>query len=436
MNGEEKIKVAMICHFSNKEVRQYLPLSKRRLYQFARKMLRMPKKEGGYGDIALWNYNIIEAIKERNDIELFIISAHSGLKRAMVSFDAEGIHYHFIRCEISTLLKKIIPNDNLWRALNPMSPKVKKQVNHIKPDLVLLVGTENSYYSSTILGIQGYPVYVLCQTVYNNPEFGKLDKKNASTELKILEKVRYVGVYSDKHYYLLRGLGYKHYIFGFQWPSMKNYYVPTSCDEKQYDFINFALHMSREKGFHDCIKALAFVKQKYPHVKLDLVDGGNDVVRTELKQLIKELNLEENVTFTPFFAEQNDLFQHLQLARFAVLPSKVDHISGTQLQSMKYGLPVVCYKTTGTPSLNKDSECVLIAEMNDVKGLAEKMLLLMDDPSLAEQLRQNSFVFTQKRIRLAQQNMPQLVDNFKSIIENYRYATPIPLEQLFEYQLK
>ena len=174
------------------------------------------------------------------------------------------------------------------------------------------------------------------------------------------------------------------------------------------------------------------MKQKYPYVKLDLVDGGNDVVRAELKQMIKELNLEDNVTFTPFFAEQNDLFQHLQSARFAVLPSKVDHISGTQLQSMKYGLPVVCYKTTGTPSLNKDKECVLIAEMNDVEGLAEKMLLLMDNPALAEQLRQNAFDFSQKRIQMAQQNMPRLVENFKAIIDNYKFGTPIPKEQLFE----
>jgi glycosyltransferase involved in cell wall biosynthesis len=431
MEEERKMKVAMICHFSNKEAREHLPLSKHRLYRLARKMLRMPGKGDGYGDIALWNCNIIEATKERNDIELYVISAHSGLKKSMVSFDAEGIHYHFIRCEIATLLKKLIPNDNLWRALNPMSPKVKKLVNCIKPDLVLLIGTENAYYSSTILSIQGYPVYVLCQTVYNNPEFGKLDKKNASTELKILEKERYVGVYSDKHYHLLRGLGYNHYVFGFQWPSMINYFVPTPCEEKQFDFINFALHMSRDKGFHDCIKALAIVKQKYPHVKLDLVDGGNDVVRAELKQMIKELNLEDNVTFTPFFAEQNDLFQHLQSARFAVLPSKVDHISGTQLQSMKYGLPVVCYKTTGTPSLNAEKECVLIAEMNDVEGLAEKMLLLMDNPALAEQLRHNSFDFSQKRIQMAQQNMPRLVENFKAIIDNYKFGTPIPKEQLF-----
>ena len=121
--------------------------------------------------------------------------------------------------------------------------------------------------------------------------------------------------------------------------------------------------------------------------------------------------------------------------RFAILPCKVDHISGTQLQSMKYGLPVVCYKTTGTPSLNNDKECVLIAEMDDIKELASKMLLLMDNPDLAERLRQNSFEFCQKRKQDTLGNMHRLVENFKSIIDNYKHGTSIPEEQLFESRL-
>lgn len=426
----------MICHFSNMEVREHLPLSKRRLYRVARKLLRMPGKKGEYGDIAPWDSQIIDTVKDRDDIELFVISAHSGLKKATVSFDSEGIHYHFIRCEIATLLKRIVPNDNLWRALNPMSPKVKRFISSINADLVLLVGTENAYYSSTILGIHGYPIFVLCQTVYNNPEFGVLDKKNASTELKILEKERYLGVYSDKHFHLLRDLGYKHYILGFQWPNARETFTPMPCDEKRFDFINFALHMSRNKGYHDCIEALTIVKKKHPNVQLDLIDGGSDDVRAELRQLIKQLGLENNVTFTPFFAERNDLFQHLQQVRFAVLPCKVDYISGTQMQSLQYGLPVVCYKTSGTPTLNAEKECVLIAEMNNIEDLAEKMLQLMDDPKKAQELRTNALEFSKKRLQESEENMPQLVENFKTIINNYNFGTPIPEDQLYESQMK
>lgn len=429
--GNRKMKVAMICHFSTQEVRNRLPLKKGNYtYYIARKLLGLPTKHTGYGDIACWDRYIINAIKERDDIDLYVISAHHGLKKPFVSFELDDIRYGFVRCEAANMLKRIIPSDDLWRAVNPMTPVIVKEISSFDPDLVLLVGAENAYYSSSVLKIHNYPIYVLCQTVYNNPEFGTLDKKNASTELEILKKERYIGVNSEKFYHLLRKNGYDKYVFSFKWPLNGSHYNTLPCEAKKYDFINFAFEMSRGKGFHDTIEALAIVKRKYPNVKLNFAGGGNDEVKAELQKMIKDLNLENNVTFTPFFEEQKDLFQHIQNARFAVLPCKVDNLSGTMLQCMEYGLPVVCYKTTGTPSLNKEKECVLIAEMNDVEDLANKMLMLMDNPGLANQLRNNSFENSENRAQEAQQYMPRLVENFKSIIENFKTGKAIPENQL------
>lgn len=429
----------MICHFSNAEVRGHLPLSKRNVYKIARKLLRLPGKKGGYADLAPWDTGIIMCTQERDDIELYVLSAHGGMKRDVVSFDVNGIHYSFFRPELANFLRSFVPSPSVWLRLNPMAKKIRRRVERIQPDLVLLVGAENAYYSSSVLGIKDYPVYVLCQNVINNAEYmaaGTLDRINAYVEMEIIKNSHYMAVYCQKHYDLLCKAGYNQYVFAFNWPVTKKSQIkPVPCEKKDYDFVNFALHMSEEKGYHDCIKALSIVKQHHPDVKLCLVDGGPDTVRNELEQLITKLDLNDNVTFVPFFAERKDLFQFLQTVRFAVLPCKIDHISGTQLQSMQFGLPVVCYKTTGTPSLNKDKECVLIAKMNDVEGLAEKMLLLMDNPDLAEQLRQNSFDFYKNRKQKAQQNMPRLVENFKSIIENYKNGTPIPEEQLFESTL-
>lgn len=440
MEQSKRMKVAMICHFSNVEVREHLPLSKRFFLRQVRKLLHLPAKNEGYADIAPWDSNIIKCVKERQDIDLYVLSAHGGLKRSSVSFDVGGIHYTFIRPEMANLLKIVIPSVKLWHRLNPMTSIIKKQINRIHPDLVLLVGAENAYYSSSVLSIKGLPVYVLCQNVINSPEYkasGNLNKKNALTELAIINHSQYLAVYSKKHYNLLRQLGYRNYILSFNWPVVStDESMPMPCKDKEYDFINFALHMSKEKGYHDCIKALSIVKQSHPDVRLCLVDGGYDTVRDELKQLIKEFHLENNVTFVPLFADRNDLFQFLQKVRFAVLPCKMDHISGTQLQSMKYGLPLVCYKTTGTPSLNIDKQCVLIAEMDDVEQLAEKMLLLMDKPDLAEELRNNSLDYTKKRRAQSLGNMQRLVDNFNAIISNVKEGTPIPKEQLFEFQLE
>ena len=99
------MRVAMICHFSTQEVRNHLPLSKHHLYRLARKILRLPAKNSGYGDVACWNKYIINAVRERGDIDLYVISAHSGLNKAKVKFDLDGIHYCFVSCEIANFLK-------------------------------------------------------------------------------------------------------------------------------------------------------------------------------------------------------------------------------------------------------------------------------------------------------------------------------------------
>ena len=427
----------MICHFSNAEVRSHLPLDDRKFYTFVRKVLGMPTKGKGYGDIAPWDTSTINYLKEREDIELYVISAHSGLKKRVVSYEDQGVHYSFVKCDMATMLKSIIHNDSRWRKINPMVKDVHRLVDQIKPDLVLLVGAENAYYSSTVLGLDKYPVYTLCQTVYNNPErvvFGEVDSKNASTEMEIIKEHRYFGVYCKKHYDLLKSIAPDRFIFKFGFPSLGKMLEPTPC-EKQYDFVNFALGMSDKKGFPDAIEATAIVKKTHPDIKLNLVGGGTEEQKAELQKLADDLGVHDNVIFTPFFEKQSDLFLHIQKSRFAVLPCKMDNISGTMNQSMQLGLPVVVYKTTGTPFFNREKECALIAEHCNIEDLAKKMLELMDTPEKAKMLKRNAREFQEKQAEYNKGNGDRLVANYRAIIDNFRKGVPIPQEQLFNPNL-
>lgn len=428
-----KIKVAMICHFSNQSVREHLPLDNRILYTFVRKLLHLPQKRGTYGDIAPWDTSSIAYLSICENIDLHVISAHSGLKRKVVSFEMDNVHYNFVRCDEATMLKYIIPSSSLWLKSNPMTPRVRKLVDEIHPDIVVLFGTENAYYSGTVLGIEGYPIFVLQQTVYNNPERKKNNMwslKNAFTELEIFKKERYFGVFCKLHYDLLRPYSPNSAIFKFGFPSKGTLLEPTPTT-KEYDFVNFALTLDLRKGAHDSIRAIAIIKEKYPKVTLNLVGGCTVEQKAELETLVKELGVEDSVVFTPFFEKQSDLFLHIQKSRFAVLPCKVDNIAGTMTQSMQLGLPIVVYKTTGTPGFNREKLCALIAEHSNVDDLAAKMLMLLEQPELGESLRRNAREYQKKRAEHNRHNGERLLANFKAIIDNYRNGTPISVEQLF-----
>lgn len=421
-----KIKVAMVCSFSNAKVREHLPLSNRKFYKFTRKLMGLPvSSENIYGDVAGWDTYMIELLRKRDDIDLTVISAHDGLKRRKCSFELEGVHYHFIRSEIATMLKHIIHSPALWHQLNPMRPIVRRIIKQTKPDVIALIGAENPHISGTVLGIKDIPLIVKCQTIYNNPDRGKtgpVDNKNAYVERLIFEDLQYVSVTTEMHERLFRTMNQK--AINFKW-NLGNLLPAVKALKKEYDFVNYAMCMSDNKGFSDAIKALVVVKKQYPDVKMNLIGRASKEIKDGLVALLTSLGLSENVVFTTFFEKQEDLFQHLQKSRYALLPCKLDFIASTVRQAMHYELPVVCYATEGTITLNKEKECVLIAKNSDVDDLASQMLMLLDNPQKADLLRQNAKEYSIRWSNDAE-NSQQMVDNFKAVIENYRNGTPVP----------
>lgn len=429
---QKKIKVAMICHFSNELVRGKLPLGDPKYLNVVLKMLgRDPRV---YFDFAPWISNITYQCENNEDIELHVIASHYGIKKDNIHFSHNGVYYHFYKGFPPQIL--VAFDDKLFKGklvtdYKYNSKKICRHVNEINPDLVVLVGAENAHYASSVLRIKDKPVFVLCQTVLDNPEYAATSSnlvsfnRRVNIERKILQHTKYIAVYSDKHRDILRKIGYKGYIFVFNWPNGAE--IETHpCEKKDFDFVNFANGMSFEKGYHDCIKALATVKKHYPQVRLALIDRGPVSVREELLALIEELNLKENVTFIPFFEKKADLLQFLNTVRFGVLPCKVDHISGTMLQAMQQRLPIVVYRTTGTPLFNEKKESVLIAEMENIDELAQQMLRLMNDPELAARLSDNAYQYMVEYMKQKEDQMNILIQEFKAVINNYYEGTQIP----------
>ena len=86
----------------------------------------------------------------------------------------------------------------------------------------------------------------------------------------------------------------------------------------------------------------------------------------------------------------------------------------------------------GTPTINADKECILIAEMENVESLAEKMLVLLENPDKADELRKNAKQLVDNRndgIKITN----EIVRNFRAIVNNYNNGTPIPEEYLLTF---
>ena len=399
------MKIVLIAGFSNPEIREHLKFrNDSRLYKLLIKTFGLPARVGEFRDYGPWVPNIIAEVEKHGDIELHVVGHQIRLKQSMQTFQMRGVTYHFFPSEWTSFMRKC-GKYSLWKKLQRSTHYVRQVVEEVKPDLIVLSGAENPATSIGILASDKYLRLCLCQTIYNNPErsqYSNPDSLKLEMEMDIFSQLKYFGVYSSMHYKLLREFRPNATIFKFGYPSKGRLLEPSE------------------------------VKKEYAHVVFDHVNLSCDQKGMEqLKSLVAELDLEANVSFTPFFEKRSDLLLHVQKSHFAVLPCKLDHTSGTMTQSMQLGLPIVVYKTTGTPSFNREKQCALIAEKENVEQLAQHMMALMDNPELAETLRKNAREFQEKKAEIAKQNGKRLIETFKAVIEHYKEGKEIPQNLLF-----
>lgn len=427
-----KLKLVWLCHFSNSTVRSKLHLSNLHLQNFIRELLGK-KKMNNNSDFAPWVTNLINEFERFKDVELHIIAPHKGLKKFTQEFNHNGISYHFYKPELpfmpSKVADKIVKGKRKYR-LNRFF--IKRFIKQINPDIVNLIGTENPYYSIGALDIKDIPVYVSAQTVYTNPNrmalTGNVQQDRWDLELQIHQKVQYYSCTGRMHRDLIINNNPQAIVFKMFFPL--EYPHKVKDVPKEYDFVFFAAGVTKKKGIEDAIEALARVKSKYPNVKLNVVGKCEDAYKDFLNTKIARLNLQENISFKDYFAVHSHMHQHIKKSRFALLPVKLDIISGTIVEAMMLELPLVTYKTTGTPFLNKDGQTVLLGDIDDIDTLAKNMLTFLNNPAFADELAVKAKAFIEKEFNNTT-NAKRLVENYRAVINNYHNNTPIPQELLF-----
>ncbi|OGM17102.1 colanic acid biosynthesis glycosyltransferase WcaL [Candidatus Woesebacteria bacterium RBG_19FT_COMBO_42_9] len=139
------------------------------------------------------------------------------------------------------------------------------------------------------------------------------------------------------------------------------------------------------KGHEYAIRALAEVIRKHKNVKY--VIAGDGPLRSYLENLVKDLNLKENVNFLGE-VDQDEVTKLYRESHLFVLPS-VTAADGNQegvpvvlMEAQASGLPVVSTLFTGVPEVVADGKSGFLVSERDVSALAEKLEYLIDHPDL------------------------------------------------------
>jgi glycosyltransferase involved in cell wall biosynthesis len=431
----EKIKVVWICHFSNQQTRSNLKLSSTRFfYRLIAKIIGKEPKNRDYKDFAPWISILIEEFEKFEDVELHVISPQVGLKGISSQFNLNGVHYYFYNPDFTLFLSYLIKNVALWLKIQPSSFIVKRFLKKIKPDIINLIGAENYYHSCVVLDIEKIPILVTCQTIFTNPQRLQFqphaDKsKNWAIELLIQQKEKYFACGGRMHRDLLIENNREAIVLKGYLPAK----TPGKIEEQvhEYDFVCFAAGHDDKKGTKDAIEAISLVKVRKPDVRLNIVGKCSPDYREILDKIIIKLGLIDNIVFHSYFAEHADLFRQVKKSKFALLPVKMDVISSTTREAMHLGIPVITYRTSGTPLLNKEKECVLLADIGDINKLVENMILLLESDTLANKLRLNAQEYVDINFNNAVEAI-RLKKIYRAVILHNTNGSEIPKELLFD----
>jgi len=148
------------------------------------------------------------------------------------------------------------------------------------------------------------------------------------------------------------------------------------------------------RGFHPyysvdvVVRAFAEVKRVYSDATLCLAGGGHE--EKSIRNLVRELSLEEDVHFAGI-ASRQEIGRLYDQADVFVNASWLDNMPISILEAFACGTPVVTTGPEGIKYLVEHERTGLLSEPGDWRSLAANVIRLLGDRDLATRIATNAY---------------------------------------------
>lgn len=410
----KKMKVLWLCNYSDPKLRAHL----RYPQLYWENIIKRLSGAKCATDYAVWVTNAITEFEKLSpDIELHIVSPQGGINR-LHEFVENGIWYHIFPQAFDVAKEKIKRKLNLRteKSFKRNRRIIAKIVNKVRPDVVHAIGIENFCQSMAIFDIpEEIPVIAQLQTLINDPRFGNNCGWSQSEydfsckmESLLLQRADYIGAAASYRTIITNQIKTNAEFVNTSIAVTE----PVNYDNcnPEFTFVYFSADIS--KAFDLAIEAFALTYQKHPNITLDVIGGYSDDFKSRIDARIAELGIGDAIRFEGKLPTHEDVISQIRKSRFALLPLKIDIVSGTIREAMANGLPVVTTITPGTPKLNQNGLAVLLSEVGNHHAMAMNMCNLIDNPQLAKCLTENAF-----KIALCRKQNSEVVAEWINIYE-------------------
>jgi glycosyltransferase involved in cell wall biosynthesis len=163
-----------------------------------------------------------------------------------------------------------------------------------------------------------------------------------------------------------------------------------------------------QKAQDDLAAAIPFVLERCPTAKFLFV--GDGALRPQVEAQIARLGVARQVVFTGY---RDDVATLLKAIDVVALPSRWEGLSLVLLEAMACGKPIVASRVTGNVDVVVDGVTGFLVSSGAPQALAEKIVLLLQDARLCDELGRRG------RERVAQDfSLAQMVARMRSVYQD------------------
>jgi glycosyltransferase involved in cell wall biosynthesis len=170
---------------------------------------------------------------------------------------------------------------------------------------------------------------------------------------------------------------------------------PIRDVEKAYDLL-FIGRFAAVKGILELLDAVKIVKPLLPNIKVRLLGGGE--LEPDIRKKIKENYLEENVSISTEWFQQEGKVLEINKSRVTIAPSKYEPHGQFDLESGACAIP--CITGTGGFAERVIPEITALpCNPFDARDMAEKIYSLLKDEQKTEEIGKNARDFIAQNYR-------------------------------------
>ena len=166
--------------------------------------------------------------------------------------------------------------------------------------------------------------------------------------------------------------------------------------------------LSVEKGHKLFLTTAELIKKEYPAIQFVIV--GNGPLEGELKILVDKLGLKENVFFTGFCQDVQQIYSIMDIY---LSTSVVEGTPMAMMEAMAMGVPVVATKVGGVSGLLQQNQGGILLDNNEPEKIADSVIDLLKNPDKLARLAANA----QKNIE-ENHSALQMVRQYENIYMN------------------